>query len=120
MIRHSLFILMFLPVLTTANSFGDSINFFSQEVNKAPTTHYLGEARLHSIIRADSDENYSINRARFKANFNFDGHKHTAQQVLLIIEGEGYYQERGKEPVLLKKGRCGYLCPDTEYWHASK
>ena len=39
--------------------------------------------------------------------------------MLIIVAGEGYYQERGLEPVVLKAGDVLKCAPDTEHWHAS-
>jgi quercetin dioxygenase-like cupin family protein len=39
--------------------------------------------------------------------------------VLIIVDGEGYYQEKGKEPVIMKKGDIIKCSKDTEHWHAS-
>lgn len=35
----------------------------------------------------------------------------------MLIEGEGYYQERGKEPIILKKGDVIKCKKETEHWH---
>ena len=40
-------------------------------------------------------------------------------QVLIIVAGVGYYQERGKEPILMKVGDVIKCDKDTEHWHAS-
>ena len=34
------------------------------------------------------------------ANFILDWHKHGSVQVLIIVDGKAYYQERGKEAVI--------------------
>ena len=34
-------------------------------------------------------------------------------------EGVGYYQERGKAPVLIQEGDVVQCDPNTEHWHAS-
>ena len=48
-----------------------------------------------------------------------DWHKHSTVQVIIIVEGEGYYQERGKEPVILKTGDVIKCEKDIEHWHSS-
>ncbi|MDX1543415.1 MAG: cupin domain-containing protein [Christiangramia sp.] len=40
-------------------------------------------------------------------------------QVLIIVDGEAYYQERGKDPVVLKEGDVIRCEKDTEHWHSS-
>ncbi|MBT8269126.1 MAG: cupin domain-containing protein, partial [Bacteroidia bacterium] len=84
-----------------------------------PNTHYIGEAWLNPILGADGDLNYNITKATFKANSTLDWHKHASVQVLIYVDGEGYYQERGKEPVTLKAGDVIKCEKDTEHWHSS-
>ncbi|MEQ5807837.1 cupin domain-containing protein [Alteromonas sp. NFXS44] len=86
---------------------------------KAPNTHYIGEAWLNAVIHDDNDLGYNITKATFKANSTLDWHKHSSAQVLIIVDGQGYYQERGKDAVILKEGDI-IKCPeDTEHWHSS-
>ena len=95
------------------------ISSYKDEGMKAPNTHYIGEAWLNGLIRADETIDYNITKAMFKANSTLDWHSHTSPQVLIIVEGEGYYQERGKEPYRMKVGDVIKCDPGTEHWHAS-
>lgn len=92
----SLFVFVLISQITVAQSAGYNVNSYLEEGNKAPNTHYIGEAWLNSLLRSDGELNYNITKATFKANSTLDWHKHTSPQVLIVVEGEGYYQERGK------------------------
>lgn len=96
-----------------------SINSYLIEGTKAPNTHYIGEAWLNSLLQADEDINYNITKATFRANSTLDWHKHATPQVLIIVEGEGYYQERGKAPIRMKVGDVIKCDKETEHWHTS-
>ena len=96
-----------------------SLSSYLVEGIKAPNTHYIGEAWLNSLLRADEEINYNITKATFKANSTLDWHKHGTPQVLIIVEGEGYYQERGKDPIRMKEGDVIRCDKETEHWHAS-
>lgn len=89
------------------------------EGTKAPNTHYIGEAWLNGLLTADGDINYNITKATFKANSTLDWHKHSSAQVLIYVDGQGYYQERGKEPIILKAGDVIKCEKDVEHWHSS-
>ena len=86
---------------------------------KAPNTHYIGEAWLNTIFNNDPDLGYNITKATFKANSTLDWHKHGSAQVLIIVDGEAYYQERGKEPIILKEGDIIKCEKNIEHWHSS-
>ncbi len=111
--------LVFLSFGVCAQKSDYSVTSYLDEGMKAPNTHYIGEAWLNSLIRADESLNYNITKATFKANSTLDWHKHTTPQVLIIVDGEGYYQERGKDPMVMKVGDVLKCAPDTEHWHAS-
>ena len=96
-----------------------SISSYLVEGTKAPNMHYIGEAWLNSLLHADDEISYNITKATFRANSTLDWHKHSTPQVLIIVEGEGYYQERGKDPIRMKVGDVIRCNKETEHWHSS-
>lgn len=114
-----LFLLVIISVSTYSQNPNYKVGSYLTEGNKAPNTHYIGEAWLNAIIHDDAELGYNITKATFKANSTLDWHKHSSTQVLIIVEGEAYYQERGKEPVILKTGDIIKCEKDTEHWHSS-
>lgn len=115
----TLITLAFYPLLSFAQTPTYPVSSFLTEGNKAPNTHYIGEAWLNSVMQADSSFNYNITKATFRANSTLNWHKHASPQVLIIVDGEAYYQERGKEPVVLKTGDVIRCSKDVEHWHSS-
>lgn len=95
------------------------VSSYQTEGTKAPNTHYIGEAWLNAIVHDDTELGYNVTKATFKANSTLDWHTHSTGQVLIIVDGEAYYQERGKEPVILKEGDIIKCEKDTEHWHSS-
>ncbi len=112
-------LLLIFPLLVYSQNSEYNINSYLEEGVKAPNTHYIGEAWLNPLFRADDDLSYNITKATFRANSTLDWHKHTSPQVLIIVEGEAYYQERGKEPIILKVGDVVKCDKNTEHWHSS-
>ena len=45
--------------------------------------------------------------------------KHTDRQVLIVVSGKGYYQEKGKQPIVIKEGDILKCTANTEHWHSS-
>ncbi len=80
-----------------------SYSYF-EEGFKAPNINYIGEAWLNPLIRSDESLPYNITKATFKANSTLNWHKHTDQQVLIVVSGKGYCQEKGKQPILINEG----------------
>lgn len=109
--------------------FGCSLGCFAQsdyqvtsyltEGIRAPNTHYIGDAWLNGLLQADEELPYGITKASFRANSTLDWHHHTSVQVLIIVEGEGYYQEKGKDPIRMKTGDVIRCEKGIEHWHTS-
>ena len=92
------------PTIFFSQEPGYQVSSYLDEGTKAPNTHYIGEAWLNPLLQADENLDYNITKATFRANSTLDWHKHATPQVLIIVEGEAYYQEKGKNPVILNLG----------------
>ena len=111
------FTLFSMSIFAQTNEY--EVSSYLVEGFKAPNTNYLGEAWLNPLIRSDESLSYNITKATFKANSTLNWHKHTDQQVLIIVSGKGYYQEKGKQPIVIKEGDVIRCSANTEHWHAS-
>ena len=109
----------FTSLLIKAQETDYNLKSYFDEGIKAPNTHHIGDAWLNFLVEADEDFNYNVTQATFSPNATLDWHKHTTSQVLIVVEGEGYYQERGKDPVIIKKGDVLRCEKDIEHWHTS-
>ena len=107
------------PTIFFSQEPGYQVSSYLDEGTKAPNTHYIGEAWLNPLLQADENLDYNITKATFRANSTLDWHKHATPQVLIIVEGEAYYQEKGKNPVILKLGDVIECPKNTEHWHSS-
>jgi len=111
------FTLFSMSIFSQTNEY--EVSSYLVEGFKAPNTNYLGEAWLNPLIRSDESLSYNLTKATFKANSTLNWHKHTDQQVLIIVSGKGYYQEKGKQPIVIKEGDVLTCTANTEHWHAS-
>lgn len=120
MMQKFLFIILF-PLV----SYSQEYNLNSYKIDnldieeKAPNIHYLGNAWLNRIVEVEEDFEYNITLATFSADSTLDWHKHSTGQVLIIVKGEGYYQEKGKKVIKLKEGDVIKCDKNIEHWHSS-
>ncbi len=78
-----------------------------------------GNNTLVELYKADSIFTFNIAVAKFPAGKKLDWHYHPGGQILIITEGVGYYQERGKPKRIVRKGEVIKCLPGVEHWHGS-
>ncbi|SHJ14519.1 cupin domain-containing protein [Algibacter luteus] len=108
-----------LPFFVSAQNANYQISSYLSEGIKAPNTYHIGDAWLNFLVEADNNFNQNITQATFRANSTLDWHKHATTQIIIVVEGVGYYQEKGKEPIIIKKGDVVNCKKDTEHWHTA-
>jgi quercetin dioxygenase-like cupin family protein len=76
-------------------------------------------ATLSELNKADSIFDFNIAVATFPAGAKLDWHYHPGGQILVITDGTGYYQERGKPKQIVHKGDIIKCLPGVEHWHGT-
>lgn len=79
--------------------------------------NFTGTAWLENLIQADSVNQTSVGSVTFEPGARSKWHSHPAGQILLVIDGVGYYQEKGQPKKILRKGDA-IKCPAyVPHWH---
>ncbi|NNC34384.1 MAG: cupin domain-containing protein [Croceitalea sp.] len=112
-------LIVMIPMLLVAQNAEYEVKSYMSEGMKAPNTHHIGDAWLNFLHAADEEFTYNITQATFSASSTLDWHKHATPQVIIIVEGKGYYQERGKAAIILNKGDVLRCEKDVEHWHTA-
>jgi len=81
--------------------------------------NHTGTVWLNELSAPDSIFNYSIAVATFAPGAKLDWHIHPGGQILLITEGTGYYQEKGKPIQIVHKGEVIKCLPGVVHWHGA-
>ena len=81
--------------------------------------NHTGNIWLSELNVGDSTFDPSIAQAVYGAGAKLDWHIHPGGQVLLITEGTGYYQEKGKPVQIVHKGDVIKCPPGVEHWHGA-
>ena len=81
--------------------------------------NFTGTAWLQMLVNNDSTYNTSIGNVTFEPKARTNWHKHPGGQILLVTDGSGYYQEKGKSAQLLRKGDVVKIPPYAEHWHGA-
>ena len=80
---------------------------------------FTGNAYLHPLLAKDKNNDFAIGSVTFEPGARTNWHTHPKGQVLIVTEGEGWYQERGKPAQALKKGDVVNIPENVEHWHGA-
>ncbi|WP_316748130.1 cupin domain-containing protein [Pedobacter gandavensis] len=86
---------------------------------KSPNVHHVGNVWLRELNSPDSVFTYGTSVAIFDAGARLDWHSHPGGQILIITEGIGYYQEKGKPKQIVRRGEVVKCLPGVEHWHGA-
>lgn len=86
---------------------------------KITNENFTGTAYLQPLMEADSLNPTSVGNVTFEPGARTKWHLHPGGQILLVIEGVGYYQERGQAKKILRKGDVVKCPPNVAHWHGA-
>lgn len=86
---------------------------------KVQNENFKGTAYLKMLITNDPENPITVGNVTFEAGARNRWHKHPGGQILLVTDGVGFYQERGKAKKILRKGDVIKCQPNVEHWHGA-
>lgn len=84
-----------------------------------PKEWFSGNAFLTPLVGKDKNNEFSAGSVTFEPGARTNWHTHPKGQVLLIIEGNGFYQEKGQTARPIKKGDVINIPETVEHWHGA-
>ncbi len=87
--------------------------------DKLSNEWFSGNAFLTPLVAKDKNNEFSAGSVTFEPGARTNWHTHPKGQVLLIIEGNGFYQEKGKPAQPIQKGNVINIPENTEHWHGA-
>jgi len=86
---------------------------------KAPAEYFTGTAWVKLLIPNETTLNCQIGNVVFEPGARNNWHTHPGGQILIVTDGRGYYQEKGKTIQLVQKGEVVKILPEVEHWHGA-
>lgn len=86
---------------------------------KITNDNFTGNVWLNNLILPDSLNQNAVGSVTFEPGARTRWHIHPAGQIILAIDGVGYYQERGSPKVIVKKGDVVKCPADIPHWHGA-
>jgi quercetin dioxygenase-like cupin family protein len=85
----------------------------------ASPDYFTGQAFWKPLMTDTDTFNVLVGNAVFEPGARNNRHTHPGGQILIAIEGTGYYQEKGKPIQLLRKGDVVSIAPEVKHWHGA-
>ena len=86
---------------------------------RAPADYFTGTVWVKMILPNDPTLNCQIVNVVFEPGARNNWHTHPGGQILVVTDGVGYYQEKGKPVQLIRKGEVVNIPPGIEHWHGA-
>ena len=84
-----------------------------------PSELFSGNAFLTPLVARDKNNEFSAGSVSFEPKARTNWHTHPKGQVLIVIEGNGLYQEKDKPAQRIKKGDVVIIPENTVHWHGA-
>jgi quercetin dioxygenase-like cupin family protein len=93
-------------------------DFPTGEENTGYAQYFIGKSYLAQLT-TNMELNVPLYNVTFEPGCRNNWHKHTGGQILIVVGGEGLYQERGKPARHLKSGDIVEITSNIEHWHGA-
>ncbi|RZJ25054.1 MAG: cupin domain-containing protein [Flavobacterium sp.] len=87
--------------------------------NQLSAEWFTGNAFLHPLVANDKNNEFSAGQVSFDPGARTNWHTHPKGQVLIVTEGKGWYQEKGKAARPIAKGDVVNIPENVEHWHGA-
>ena len=95
----------------------ERISIFTQG-DKANPDYFTGNAWIKLLVN-ENEFNSIIANVTFEAGARNNWHTHPGGQILIVTDGIGYYQEKGKPIQLIQTGDVIKIPADVKHWHGA-
>jgi quercetin dioxygenase-like cupin family protein len=81
--------------------------------------NFTGTVHLNMLVDADSIYHMNVGNVSFQPGARSNWHSHPGGQILLVTDGKGYYQEKGKPKRIINVGDVVKCPPNVLHWHGA-
>ena len=92
---------------------------FKEKGVPAPIEYFKGIVWVNMNLNADDGYNTMIGTVTFEPKGRTNWHSHTSGQILFVMQGIGYYQEKGKPIQVIREGDVVKIPKNVIHWHGA-
>lgn len=96
-------------------------NIFGKGEPASPelSKYFSGKVYFNPLVSSEEKYNFQVINVTFEPGCRNNWHTHSHGQILLIIDGYGWYQEWGKKAQRLKPGDVIKVPSGVKHWHGA-
>lgn len=87
--------------------------------DKLPASYFTGDAFLKPLLAKDANNEFVMGSVTFEPGARTIWHTHPKGQVLIVTEGNGWYQVKGTPALAISKGDVINIPENIEHWHGA-
>ncbi|WP_462267644.1 carboxymuconolactone decarboxylase family protein [Mucilaginibacter sp.] len=87
--------------------------------SKVSGGNFTGEVWVNMLTSVDTASSTSVGNVTFAPKARSNWHLHPSGQILLVTDGVGYYQEKGKSIRVIRKGDVIKCAVNVAHWHGA-
>lgn len=87
--------------------------------NPGPKEYFTGNVHVNTVVTQEDQLNSVVAKVSFEPKARTNWHTHPYGQILIVTEGVGYYQEKGKPVQIINVGDVVKIPVDVEHWHGA-
>ncbi|WP_206512971.1 cupin domain-containing protein [Larkinella soli] len=87
--------------------------------NRGPADNFTGVVWVKPLVPPGSRTDCIVSEVTFEAKGRTVWHKHPNGQILVVTQGTGYYQEKGKPIRIIRQGESVDIAPQVVHWHGA-
>lgn len=106
-------------ISVNAQTKNHNMTTFTDKGVAAPKEYFTGTVYVNMNVKPDEGYNINMGTVTFEAKARTNWHSHTSGQILFVIEGIGFYQEKGKPIQLIQKGDVVKIPKNVKHWHGA-
>ena len=125
-IKHYMLFIIALTAVVGCNQNRNEANMKTQTESsifpkgeKLSSDWFTGNAFLKPLLAKDKNNEFALGSVTFEPGARTIWHTHPKGQVLIVTDGEGFYQEKGKPAQAIRKGDVVNVPEDTQHWHGA-
>ncbi|WP_266364645.1 (R)-mandelonitrile lyase [Tellurirhabdus rosea] len=87
--------------------------------SRGPATSFSGIVWVKTLVPANDQTDCIVSEVAFDPKARTFWHSHPNGQILVVKQGNCYYQEKGKPVQIIREGEAVNIAPNVVHWHGA-